>query len=776
MKYITQKYWHRFMENNDGRLFESLCLRLLQFLYPYDEWHQTSRSWDGKKDFFADLNIGELCQIKCWAECKCHMENLSIDAISSTLVVGTLENAGIIIFFSYSSLNENAEDYLAFFQEKTGKKIIIYDDIKLEQLIIQYYKQSEHPEIMTDFFPEFLFETLESNIFSEYPIHFHYFLSNPYTHNVFKKYSKDFYRVNDVFIVNYFFENTSINEKVIIDFTIEYDRVKHKYLQFLNLDTCSKMNPLILHPGEIKYLQCKYKILSYQKSIILPRLIYQLKGKLFYPSVKPLKGKWLADTTLIGGNYISIVDLHQELLSIQNRDNYFFSTLCGESGTGKSRLLKEICDNAIGQGYEVFRYNGEYQLSDNEEWLKAYLSIAYALPYQKTTYHIVTDTINIDRNDAISILYDEHFDFSKEYNKAKQLIIKHLIKNKHLLVFDNIQFFSDDTIKLINDLITFATNNDCQFKIILSINSDYLFPKTEAKKLYDRLLWKKKEDKEHFFINYIEGFTKEQARIYISSCLNCENVNENSQYINTINLLISKTGILPVSIEQTLFYLVQKDVLKRENDYFIINNLDDFHQKLQTIPCELKQILNKRLKIIEEQLDDASKIFEYLSLLTFMQEVDYEFLHLYGADFSLIEIMIDLGLVRCTDDDTYIIYHNILKRYFKSHFKKNIFEIQSSIAELLEKNGMEGVYPIQYVISKSHMTYSPELLNYSVQILLTNHKQHDLQEEFDTVSKKLFFYASNDSNISREHMRAATILCYHYQIYTSLQLLKFPKT
>ena len=81
----------------------------------------------------------------------------------------------------------------------------------------------------------------------------------------------------------------------------------------------------------------------------------------------------------------------------------------------------------------------------------------------------MTDTINIDRNDAISILYDEHFYFSKEYNKAKQLIIKHLIKNKHLLVFDNIQFFSDDTIKLINDLITFATNNDCQFKIILSL-------------------------------------------------------------------------------------------------------------------------------------------------------------------------------------------------------------------------------------------------------------------------------------------------------------------
>lgn len=115
MKYLLPQYWKRFLDNNDGKLFEKLCLHLLKFMYPTEEWHQTQNSWDGKKDFFADISVGGISQIKCWAECKCHTDNLSIDVISSTLVVGTLENAGIIIFFSYSPLNENASEYLTFF-------------------------------------------------------------------------------------------------------------------------------------------------------------------------------------------------------------------------------------------------------------------------------------------------------------------------------------------------------------------------------------------------------------------------------------------------------------------------------------------------------------------------------------------------------------------------------------------------------------------------------------------------------------------------------------
>lgn len=767
MKYLLPNYWDRFFKNNNGQLFEQLCLNLLQFMYPNEEWHQTSSSWDGKKDFFADINIGGISQIKCWAECKCHTDNLSIDIISSTLVVGTLENAGIIIFFSYSPMNENATEYLAFFKEKTGKQILVFDDVKLEELIIQYYDKSQKPEIIEKFFPDFLFEKFKRTDSAIEPVRYHYFLSNPYNHNIFKKYSKDFYRVNDVFIVNYFFENTSITEKVKIDIQINYDVLNHKYLQFLNQKNLQKSHQITLNPGEVKYIQCKYKLISYRHNIILPSIEYNIKGQTFRPYQKSLKGKWLADTTLIGGSYISIVTDHQSLLSADNVDNYCFSTLYGESGTGKSRLLKEICDNAIIEGYDIFRYNGEYQISNNEEWVKSYLSLAYALPYQKKSYSILTDFYDEEKKELISILYDENYDFTVKHNTIKEFMLKQLLGNKHLLVFDNIQFFSDNTLRLINDFITFANNNACNFKILLTFNTDYIFPKTESKKLFDRLMWLEKEEKNHYYISHVSGFNQEQARIYVSSCLNCINVKKSYQFTETIKLLIDKAGILPLSIEQTLFYLIQKEVLIREEDYFIISNLDLFHQTLEKIPSDLKQVLSKRLEIIAEQMECSAQIFNYLSLLTFMQEVDSQFLIQFGVDFSIIEIMIDMGLIRYTDDETYIIYHNILKRFFKERFKKNIYEISKSIVNIIENNDLQDDYPLQYVISKSHMDRSEKLLQFAIRQLLASYKCHDLQKEFDKEVQRMFFTTLRDRNISREHLKAAKILCYHSQIYNT---------
>lgn len=767
MKYLLPNYWDKFLKNNDGKLFEQLCLKLLQFMYPNEEWHQTLSSWDGKKDFFADINVGGISQIKCWAECKCHTDNLSIDIISSTLVVGTLENAGIIIFFSYSPLNENASEYLAFFKEKTGKQILVFDDIKLEDLIINYYNKSKNSKIIENFFPDFQFEKLQKNNLTKEPVYYHYFLSNPYTHNIFKKYSKDFYRVNDVFIVNHLFENTNITEKIQIDVKINYDILKHKYLLFLNQEDFCKSYSLTLNPGEVKYIQCKFKLISYQRNIILPPIEYNVYGQNFCPKQKPLKGKWLADTTLIGGNYISTVDLHNELLSANNVDNYCFSILYGESGTGKSRLLKEICDNAITEGYDIFRYNGEYQISNNEEWMRSYLSIVYAMPYQKKAYSVLADSYDAEKKELISILYDENYNFTVKYNTVKEFIMKQLLKNKHLLIFDNIQFFSDNTLHFINDLITFANNNPCNFKILLAFNTDYVFPKTESKKLFERLIWLGKEKKNHYYINQVLGFTQEQAYIYVSSCLNCKNLKKSYQFAETIKLLIDKAGILPLSIEQTLFYLIQKEVLIREEDYFIISNLDLFHQTLEKIPSNLKQMLNKRLEIIQEQMDCSVQIFKYLSLLSFMQEVDNEFLIQYEADFSIIETMIDMGLIRYTDDETYIIYHNILKCFFKERFKKSIYEMSKSIVNIIETNNLRDYYPIQYIISKSHMDKSEELLNFAIQQLLNNCRCHDLQKEFDKEVQKMFFTILKDGNILRNHLKAAKILCYHSQVYNT---------
>ena len=166
-------------------------------------------------------------------------------------------------------------------------------------------------------------------------------------------------------------------------------------------------------------------------------------------------------------------------------------------------------------------------------------------------------------------------------------------------------------------------------------------------------------------------------------------------------------------------------------------------------------------------MECSDEIFKYLSLLSFMQEVDNEFLIKFGTDLSIIETMIDLGLIRYTDDETYIIYHNILKRYFKDRFNRNIYEMSETIVDIIESNNLKDNYPIQYIISKSRINKSEELLNFAVQQLLTNYRCHDLQKDFDKEVQKMFFTILKDDNISRIHLKAAKILCYHSQVYNT---------
>jgi hypothetical protein len=100
-------------------------------------WEATSISWDGGKDFVDRLIFGQ----QTWAECKMYEKNLSIKAISNTLVMAiNEENVRDIIIFSYSPLNPNAVYHLSSFSFSTKINIQVFDDFKLEELIINSKK------------------------------------------------------------------------------------------------------------------------------------------------------------------------------------------------------------------------------------------------------------------------------------------------------------------------------------------------------------------------------------------------------------------------------------------------------------------------------------------------------------------------------------------------------------------------------------------------------------------------------------------------------------
>lgn len=136
MKYLREEDWSFCKKDNnkevfDGEKFEDLTASLLEELFD-GNWIQTQKTWDGGKDFYKeDKNSLD------WVECKIYKTNLDIKTIGKTLVMVIIkDNVKNLYFFSYSPMVSTAYEQLAQFSKNSNINIIVYDDVKLEELIL----------------------------------------------------------------------------------------------------------------------------------------------------------------------------------------------------------------------------------------------------------------------------------------------------------------------------------------------------------------------------------------------------------------------------------------------------------------------------------------------------------------------------------------------------------------------------------------------------------------------------------------------------------------
>ncbi len=160
--------WNKIVEatpddKNKGVKFEDLIEELLKEMYQSETWYRTGISYDGKRDFAYPAGP-ETPDLK-WAECKNYTDNISINIISPTLVMGAIEGIKSIIFFSYSELNENAIEALLRYTQTTGTIIKIFDGLILESIIYKYHNLSN----ISKFFPSTDFEKSFTKACNETP-------------------------------------------------------------------------------------------------------------------------------------------------------------------------------------------------------------------------------------------------------------------------------------------------------------------------------------------------------------------------------------------------------------------------------------------------------------------------------------------------------------------------------------------------------------------------------------------------------------------------------
>lgn len=139
---------------NKGIAFEDVVEQLIRAMFPKEKWRRTPKSHDEKRDFVYPQD--ETLPERKWAECKNYNENLSINTIAPTLVMGAIDQIQCIYFFSYSKLNDNAIEGIMRYVASSKKKVNIFDGILLDNLIIKYNRQIETKK----FFPNDDFSTL----------------------------------------------------------------------------------------------------------------------------------------------------------------------------------------------------------------------------------------------------------------------------------------------------------------------------------------------------------------------------------------------------------------------------------------------------------------------------------------------------------------------------------------------------------------------------------------------------------------------------------------
>ena len=112
MNYLEEKWWAAF--EDDGILFEKLCRKLLESMTHIPITH-TKRTRDGGRDLIGKAPVLQDDYYIIWGECKYHSQKLSMQKVSSTLVMAYLNDVDFLFFFSYSPVNGEFERHITDF-------------------------------------------------------------------------------------------------------------------------------------------------------------------------------------------------------------------------------------------------------------------------------------------------------------------------------------------------------------------------------------------------------------------------------------------------------------------------------------------------------------------------------------------------------------------------------------------------------------------------------------------------------------------------------------
>ena len=426
---------------NKGIIFEDLIEKLLVAMFPRETWRRTIKSYDGKRDFVYPDN--EFLPEQKWAECKNYTSNISLNVIAPTLIMGAIESISTILFFSYSSLNDNAIESILRYAAFTGKVVKIYDGSLLESLICKYH----NTQGICNYFPGTDFNSISEKL-QDNPLRVIRVIRGVDERNLSPSH---LFELGEPFYISIIIQNLLLCQT---DYKIVIKKRKNNSLSFSNCTTLDsvpgasikehRITCQALMPGNTTY-SAKLFIANNKSSNC------EIRGKikiadepyLFWSGKHALNAQDVAMRHLTSYQTIPLL-------------------IAGNSGTGKSTLIDILLQNpTVRAKYNVLRLDVNRSRNSCVQSLLSQMIGMHGtdstpkeqIEDEQTTLNFLTNTYAESAHSIAKILF-QFYDPKKPY----------------LIVVDDVQKIGRAYIDLVNELDVLATERKGQIYYLFALN------------------------------------------------------------------------------------------------------------------------------------------------------------------------------------------------------------------------------------------------------------------------------------------------------------------
>ena len=655
MKYLIEKYWTNFKK--DGVLFEKLVNELLCAIYPNQEFFATQQTHDGAKDIVNEdeLLFGE--KISLWMECKYHKEKLSVRDISTTLLMAYLDDAKQLVIFSYSRINKTFLEYMAKYKERTKIDVKVFHDESLEQLIINNIKNVD----FETYFPDFIYDATMSQY--EYgDIVFNYKINEK---NKLKKTEILYLDINEEIKLDLYISNSS-SKNVEISFCLIHDELEELFDVITSPNT---KEPHMIDAFSSNVYQYKIRIKKFKNNLVLPQIHIKYNDKQKKLDIqRRYECRWLADTKLIGAKYYNILQKSQVYLST----NSGLSTisLSGSSGTGKSRILKELKFLSLQLKNKSFIFDTEEKSHTSRKLLKSIVSELDSIPevseIDNRDIVVISDSPK-NNSVAYNIMYNNQYDISAHLSEITNYLIKLINKNNVCIIIDNVQNLDEVSIEIIEKLIG-KEDYENNVSFILSFNTDKLYSSTKPYQLYKKIELLYAQKPNYYYCSLIDGFSNDDAEEYITNCLDCETDKE-YEYKKTVKKIVERIGNNPFYIRNYLLYLYQKNIIVRtEYNKFYILNFKEFNKSFLTLPKNILLLIEERESLFFEGLENkqSEKYENFFYFISLFKHIPIDmFFSIFNR--NMLNRLLESGFIKYNNDEI-VFFHHIYDEFFSQKY------------------------------------------------------------------------------------------------------------